>query len=130
MILNSLPDDKLLQSVNCLARFGRFVQIKKSDLNSSTSYGKHSRNTSFKLFSRWFSRIEWVFVGSKLLAKNASLYSAILEDILNLPKNQKIELREAVDQHIQNGAVKPLARTTYCYSGIESAFEYDFVIIS
>lgn len=40
IILNSLPPEKLSNSINCLARYGKFVQIKKTNLNCTGSDGE------------------------------------------------------------------------------------------
>lgn len=51
------------------------------------------------------------------------MYSAVLEDIFDLDADKKLELKEILDRHIQTSAVKPLVRTVYCYTGVESSFE-------
>lgn len=39
VVLNTLREDKLAASVNCLARYGRFIQIKKTDLRNGNLNG-------------------------------------------------------------------------------------------
>ncbi len=40
LVLNSLAEEKLQESVNCLAEFGRFLEIGKYDLSQNTDLGK------------------------------------------------------------------------------------------
>lgn len=42
LVLNSLAEDKLLASVRCLAKGGRFLEIGKLDLLKDNSLGEYS----------------------------------------------------------------------------------------
>lgn len=53
LVLNSLAEEKLLASVRCLARGGRFLEIGKYDITNNNPLGKKS--TAFTLESQWYT---------------------------------------------------------------------------
>ncbi|KAG5883957.1 hypothetical protein JTB14_031782 [Gonioctena quinquepunctata] len=100
MVLNSLAEDKLLASVRCLARGGRFLEIGKFDLFS---------NTSLNLL---------------LLRKEASFHGVVLDAIFHSQPKDNAVLRQLMEEGIVDGSVKPLGTTIFKTDEIEQAYRY------
>ncbi|KAG5876512.1 hypothetical protein JTB14_023116 [Gonioctena quinquepunctata] len=100
MVLNSLSEDKLLASVRCLARGGRFLEIGKYDLVS---------NNPLNLI---------------LLDKEASFHGIVLDTIFDKQPLEKELLGQLVMEGIRNGSVKPLGCTIFKRNEIEQAYRY------
>ena len=78
IILNSLTDEALIASYECLAPFGHFIEIGRLDRGSLNV-------SNFKL-NGTFSVVDM----SHLLHKNASLIGNIMKDIMTLMDNGKL----------------------------------------
>ncbi|KAG5886386.1 hypothetical protein JTB14_033597 [Gonioctena quinquepunctata] len=100
MVLNSLADDKLLASVRCLARGGRFLEIGKYDLFS---------NSPLNLL---------------LLRKGASFHGISLDRIFHSQPTDKMVLGQLIMEGIEDGSIKPLGTTIFKRYEIEQAYRY------
>ncbi|KAG5878855.1 Fatty acid synthase, partial [Gonioctena quinquepunctata] len=100
MVLNSLSEDKLMASVRCLARGGRFMEIGKYDLIS---------NNSLNLI---------------LMNKEASFHGIVLEAIFDEQPSEKELLGQLVMKGIKHGSIKPLGCTIFKRNEIEQAYRY------
>ncbi|KAJ8919481.1 hypothetical protein NQ315_002102 [Exocentrus adspersus] len=100
MVLNSLAGEKLVTSIRCLARGGRFIEIGKFDMTQN-----HHLNTL-------------------LFQKEASFQGVMLDQLFNDPPQIKKELVELMLDGLKYGAIKPLNRTVFKYNELEQAFRY------
>ncbi|KAJ8958992.1 hypothetical protein NQ317_011720 [Molorchus minor] len=100
LVLNSLAEDKLIASVRCLARGGRFVEIGKFDMANNN------------------------YLNTALFEKEASFHGTMLDQIFKASPNTKIQLFKLLSKLIREGAVKPLNRTIFKYEEVEQAFRY------
>ncbi|KAJ8919478.1 hypothetical protein NQ315_002099 [Exocentrus adspersus] len=100
MVLNSLAEEKLVTSIRCLARGGRFIEIGKFDMTQN-------RHLSTLLFQ-----------------KEASFQGVMLDQLFNDPPQIKKELVELMLDGLKYGAIKPLNRTVFKYNEVEQAFRY------
>lgn len=86
IVLNSLPEETLLASVNCLTRGGRFLEIEKLSNMSNTS-----------LNTQRFSR-------------EISFHGITLDRLFIRSEQNKLETKSLLEKYLHSGAVKPLAR--------------------
>ncbi|KAJ8919480.1 hypothetical protein NQ315_002101, partial [Exocentrus adspersus] len=100
MVLNSLAEEKLVASIRCLARGGRFIEIGKFDMTQN-----HHLNTL-------------------LFQKEASIQGVMLDQLFNEPPQIKKKLMKLMLDGLKYGAIKPLNRTVFKYNEIEQAFRY------
>ncbi|VEN40066.1 unnamed protein product, partial [Callosobruchus maculatus] len=100
LVLNSLAEDKLISSVRCLAKGGRFIEIGKFDL---------TRNSEMSLM---------------LLEKGASFIAVALDIIMWCTPPEKQLVLGLMDQLLQEKVVKPLDRTIFKMKEVEQAFRY------
>ncbi|XP_033230408.1 fatty acid synthase-like [Belonocnema kinseyi] len=100
IVLNSLAEEKLLASLRCLARSGRFLEIGKFDLVANNSIGLHN-----------FSR-------------EISYHGVMLDNLFNGTNDKKIRLRDLFSTYLKKGAIKPLVRTIYSKDKVETAIRY------
>ncbi|GFY74595.1 fatty acid synthase [Trichonephila inaurata madagascariensis] len=103
VILNSLAEEKLKASLNCMAQNGRFLEIGKYDLFKDTA------------------------IGMELFLKNISLHGIVLDAIwedtqCNL--SAKKELVQLLYDGIASGCVRPLNSIIFDYKEAENAFRY------
>ncbi|KAE8360705.1 hypothetical protein BDV27DRAFT_167683 [Aspergillus caelatus] len=99
VVFNSLSGDAMLASWQCIAAYGRFIEIGKRDIlsNNNLPLGKFLRNTMFRAFD-----LEGLIMDCPEVCLSA------LEDILSL---------------ISNGILRPVQPiTAYGISEIEAAF--------
>ena len=101
VVLNSLAGEALRQTWNCIAMFGRFVEIGKKDIvgNTGLDMAPFMRNVSF--------------ISVNLLAigrKSIKLTARIMEDVVALIRKGVIQTIEPV--------------TTFPYSEVEQAFRF------
>ncbi|KAH1011869.1 hypothetical protein HUJ04_001145 [Dendroctonus ponderosae] len=99
-VLNSLAEEKLLASVRCLARGGRFVEIGKFDLAS---------DNELQLL---------------LLSKEASFHGLTLDALFHCVPADKRELCQFLANGIKSGIIRPLNRTIFQMDQAEEAFRY------
>lgn len=57
--------------------------------------------------------------------KEISFHGVMLDNLFYADKKWKIELREALNKGIREGAVKPLVRTVFAADEVEAAFRYE-----
>ncbi|KAG5894596.1 hypothetical protein JTB14_038126 [Gonioctena quinquepunctata] len=100
MVLNSLSEDKLLASVRCLARGGRFLEIGKYDLVSNNS------------------------LNLTLMNKEASFHGVVLDALFDKQPLEKELLGQLVMKGIKDGSIKPLGCTIFKRNEIEEAYRY------
>lgn len=100
IVLNSLEGEKLLASVRCLGRGGRFVQIGKYDLGQDNA------------------------VSLLLLQKDASFHGLTLDMLFDELASFQMEAKRLLDDALDQGAVKPLQRNVFKKDEIEAAFRY------
>lgn len=100
IVLNSLSEEKLLASLQCLAYNGTFLEIGKYDL---------SQNSTLHL---------------ELLKKNVVFHGVCLDKFLKAEPLKKQDLMKMLLDGIENGCVKPLRRTCFGEFDIEDAYRY------
>ncbi|XP_044262250.1 fatty acid synthase-like [Tribolium madens] len=100
VLLNSLTEEKLKISVQCLAKGGKFIEIGKYDLIN---------NNSLQLL---------------LLEKSASYHGIMLDSIFTNPKDLKLELHKKFDEGVKLGYIKPLPRVLFESDNVETAFRF------
>ena len=83
VILNTVPDEGLLASWNCIAPYGRFVELGRKDIQSNANLpmGPFLRNASFHFFE-----------GSIIATERPELSKSILESVLSLFSQDKIHI--------------------------------------
>lgn len=103
VVLNSLADEKLMASLNCLATHGRFLEIGKYDLSNDTP------------------------LGMALFLKNVSFHGILVDSLFN-DKNVSIKMKqevvELVNKGIEDGTVIPLNTVLFNHDQAEQAFRY------
>nr|QNL15121.1 fatty acid synthase 1 [Meteorus pulchricornis] len=100
VVLNSLAGEKLLASVRCLAKDGRFLEIGKFDLSNDTS------------------------LGMSFFLKNTSFHGILLDALFDTNSFEKKEVVNLVSEGIANGAVRPLPSTIFSEQQIEQGFRF------
>ncbi|KAI1293571.1 Fatty acid synthase [Halotydeus destructor] len=109
VILNSLAEDKLQASLNCLANNGRFLEIGKVDFIQNNPLFVHqlSANQSFHgvLLDALFKYGDHTYLPPRLLAEKKQLKALVLKGI-------------------EQGVVRPLNRTVFGKDKVEEAFRY------
>lgn len=86
IVLNSLAEEKLLASVNCLAWGGRFLEIGKFDLSNNNP------------------------LGMEPFLREISFQGVHLDHMFVVKTPEKLELKKLMCNGIKSGAVKPLVR--------------------
>ncbi|XP_018360096.1 PREDICTED: LOW QUALITY PROTEIN: fatty acid synthase-like [Trachymyrmex cornetzi] len=102
IVLNSLAEEKLIASVQCLAQNGRFMEIGKFDLVS---------NNPLSMFA---------------FQKGVSFYSIRMENLMLRTYDSKWKriLKKMVDDGLKNETIKPIQAKFFPKSDIEEAFRY------
>ncbi|XP_054723843.1 fatty acid synthase-like [Uloborus diversus] len=103
VVLNSLADDKLKASLNCLAQHGRFLEIGKYDLSNNTP------------------------LGMAIFLKNMSFHGILLDALFErttYSSRAKRELVALVNKGIADGVVQPLNTILFNHDQAEQAFRY------
>ncbi|KAL3221900.1 hypothetical protein MRX96_029108 [Rhipicephalus microplus] len=103
LVLNSLVGDKLLASVRCLAKHGRFLEIGKFDLFEDKS------------------------LGLSVFLQDVSFHGVMLDSLLNDEPGSaemKRHIRSLILEGIDNGVVKPLKAYTFTREETEQAFRF------
>ncbi|XP_077295461.1 fatty acid synthase-like [Arctopsyche grandis] len=100
IVLNSLADDKLLASVRCLGKRGRFLEIGKVDIVNNTN------------------------VGMEFLLKDASMHGIMLDFLFDKYSDSRKELSNLIFEGLVNGSVKPICRVVFNTDEIEKCFRY------
>lgn len=98
IILNTLAEEQLFESVRYLSRGGRFLEIGKLNLSSH------------------------IKLALELLKNNRSFHGISFEKLLKIDAKQKQKLVRLLGEGILNDSVKPLERTVYKRNEIENAF--------
>ncbi|KYN21443.1 Fatty acid synthase [Trachymyrmex cornetzi] len=102
IVLNSLAEEKLIASVRCLARNGRFIEIGKFDLVS---------NNPLSMFA---------------FQKGISFHGIRMENLMLRTYDSKWKriLKKMIDDGLQNKIIKPIHAKIFPKSDIEEAFRY------
>ena len=108
MILNSLSEEKLRSSVNCLSEQGRFIEIGKYDMVVN-----NKMDMSMFIKNKTFSVVCVAHLQDDALNKRTPSAIAIMH-----------RLNEMLKQGIENGEVKPLPYTMFKNNEVEQAFRY------
>ncbi|GJQ70151.1 hypothetical protein Trydic_g19608 [Trypoxylus dichotomus] len=99
-VLNSLSEEKLVASIRCLARGGKFLEIGKFDL---------ANNNALNL---------------QLLEKDAEFISLGLQQHIYSKDSTLRAYRDQMQGLIDCGAIRPLSRTVFQRDEVEKAFRY------
>nr|XP_012224527.1 PREDICTED: fatty acid synthase-like [Linepithema humile] len=100
IVLNSLAEEKLIASVRCLAKRGRFLEIGKFDISSNNSL-----NMSF-------------------FQKGISFYPVLLDAMFTSNHKNKYRLSKLMAEGLKYGNIKPIQMTVFPKTEIEAAFRY------
>lgn len=100
LVLNSLAEEKLVTSVRCLARGGRFLEIGKFDLANN-----HQLSTL-------------------LFQKEISFHGVMLDQLFSCSPGIRQELVKIMLDLMDRGVIKPLNRTVFKYNEVEQAFRF------
>ncbi|XP_067215658.1 fatty acid synthase-like [Linepithema humile] len=100
IVLNSLTEEKLIASIRCLAKRGRFLEIGKFDILS---------NNFLSLF---------------LFQKNISFYPILLDAMFTSNHKNKSRLSKLMTEGLKSGNIKPIQMTVFPKSEIGAAFRY------
>lgn len=103
IVLNSLADEKLKASLNCLAEHGRFLEIGKYDLSNNTP------------------------LGMAVFLKNISFHGILLDAVFggdHASVSTKKEIVNLINEGIRNGTVKPLNSILFAHEQVEDAFRF------
>jgi len=101
IVLNSLAEEKLIASVRCLARNGRFLEIGKFDLISNNS------------------------LSMSMFQKGISFYGILLDNIIDTDNHKyKSLLSKMIADGLRNGTIKPIHAKIFYKTEIEDAFRY------
>ncbi|CAG7667448.1 unnamed protein product [Allacma fusca] len=101
LVLNSLSQESLKASIDCLSRHGRFLEIGKFDLFNDTS------------------------IGLNVLLKGASLYGIHVDKTFEDGNAKEIEtLKQHIRDGIKSGVIRPLNFTIFKADQLEEAFRF------
>ncbi|XP_016956349.1 fatty acid synthase isoform X1 [Drosophila biarmipes] len=99
-VLNSLSEEKLLASVRCLGKSGRFLEIGKFDMANDNKIG----------------------LGSFL--KEITFHAVLADSLLLAPDQDILHLKALIDSDINNGIIQPLPVKVFPAHEIEHAFRH------
>ncbi|KAL0119902.1 hypothetical protein PUN28_007965 [Cardiocondyla obscurior] len=100
IVLNSLAEEKLQASIQCLTNGGYFLEIGKFDMLSNTA------------------------LDMSIFKKDINFYGILLDKIFFATTEQKLKLFEKITEGIENGVIKPLNRKVFERNEVEAAFRY------
>nr|XP_019963310.1 PREDICTED: fatty acid synthase-like [Paralichthys olivaceus] len=100
VVLNSLAEEKLLASIRCLARHGRFLEIGKFDLANNSP------------------------LGMGLFLKNVAFHGILLDALFEDGNQEWEEVSQLLKEGIMGGVVQPLKTTVFERDQVEEAFRY------
>nr|XP_023020295.1 fatty acid synthase-like [Leptinotarsa decemlineata] len=96
VILNCVSGPLLRSSLDCIANFGRFVHYGKYDTEEGNTIGMYC------------------------FLRNPSFYVVDLNNICSLPREVKKEIRELVENGIENFTVRPLVRQVMTRNDVDN----------
>ena len=100
VVLNSLSEEKLLLSLDCLATFGHFCEIGKFDIMNNSK------------------------IGMKVFSKNISFHGVDISDMIYHPKYNRI-LHDLVQKGLDDREIEPInVDCTFHHSKMEDAIRY------
>jgi len=100
VVLNSLSEDMLLCSLECVAKFGHFCEIGKYDIMNNNK------------------------IGLKVFANNITFHGVDISDMIHNPKFNKI-LTDLVQHGLQNNEVAPIhIDSVYHHRKLDEAIRY------
>ncbi|XP_071556237.1 fatty acid synthase-like [Temnothorax nylanderi] len=100
IVLNSLAEEKLIASVRCLAKNGRFLEIGKFDFISNNP------------------------LDMSMFQKGISFYGILLDNMCTGDHKYKSLLSKMVADGLEDGTIKPIQVTVFSKTEIEEAFRY------
>lgn len=100
LVLNSLAEEKLMASIRCLAKHGRFLEIGKLDFSNNTP------------------------LGMSFFLNNITFHGILLDALFDSENPDKAEIGKLFSDGIKNGAVQPLPTTVFTENQVEQAFRY------
>ncbi|XP_018572598.1 fatty acid synthase-like [Anoplophora glabripennis] len=100
LVLNSLAEEKLVASIRCLTKGGRFIEIGKFDMANN-----HHLNML-------------------LFEKELSFQGVMLDLLFNSPPYVQQKALETFRECLRYGAIKPLNRTVFKCDEVEQAFRF------
>ncbi|XP_036142716.1 fatty acid synthase-like [Monomorium pharaonis] len=100
IVLNSLAEEKLIASVNCLARNGRFLEIGKFDLSSNNP------------------------LSVSAFQKGISFHGIVIDEMMFGNHKHTLLMFKMVAAGMNNGVVKPIQAKVFPRTDIEQAFRY------
>ncbi|KAG9509078.1 Fatty acid synthase, partial [Fragariocoptes setiger] len=106
LVLNSLSEDKLQASVRCLADGGRFLEIGKYDM---------AINNTVELL---------------LMDTNKTFHGILLDKLFDIQtltpafKKSRDDMTSLITEGLEEGFIKPIARTVFDKTQVEDAFRY------
>ncbi|KAL6424858.1 hypothetical protein ACFW04_010040 [Cataglyphis niger] len=101
IVLNSLAEEKLIASIRCLARNGRFLELGKFDLVSNNP------------------------LDINFFQKGISFHGILLDKLfVDQHHKHKFQLFKMMTNGLENGTIKPLCVKVFPKSEIETAFRY------
>lgn len=108
MILNSLSEAKLKASINCLAEYGRFIEIGKYDIlvNSALDMSRFGRNQAFETVC--LAHLD---------------FDAFIHQRQSSVQARKL-VYEMLCKGLKEGVVKPLDRKVFDKDEVEDAFRF------
>lgn len=99
-VLNSLAEEKLIASVKCLGKHGKFLEIGKFDMENNTK------------------------LGLAPFLKEISFHSIILDAWMFGTSAKKQIIFNLLDKDVQTGAIMPLPTTVFNAGEVEQAFRF------
>ncbi|KAJ8019038.1 Fatty acid synthase [Holothuria leucospilota] len=100
LVLNSLSEKLFEASLNCLSKFGRFLEIGKYDLSQNRQ------------------------IGSSVFLKSTSFHGIHLDSLINKDHPEWQAVVDLMKEGLRNGIVQPLTRTVFQQDEVENAFRY------
>lgn len=97
-VLNSLAEEKLLASVRCLGKGGKFLEIGKFDMANDNKLG----------------------LGDFL--KELTFHAVLVDNMFKAPPEEKMILKNLLERDMKRGIIKPLKTNVFNADEIEQAF--------
>lgn len=99
-VLNSLAEEKLIASVKCLGKRGKFLEIGKFDMENDTK------------------------LGLSPFLREISFHSIILDAWMFGTSAEKLIIFNLIEKDVQTGAIMPLPTTVFNAEDVEQAFRF------
>lgn len=99
-VLNSLADDKLLTSIQCLGKKGQFLEIGKFDILNNSK------------------------IGMSDFIRELSFHAVLVDNLFYENFEEKEMIRELIFKDIRSGIIVPIKTTVFPAAEVEQAFRY------